>query len=376
MTAALDQALAGCVVLVTADRRSGELAAALERRGAMTTHAPALSIIPHVDDARLVAATRRVIAEQPDVVVVTTAIGFRGWIEAADAAGLADDLVTALSSARIVARGPKARGAIHAAGLQTDWVAESETTAEVLAYLLTENLKDQRIAVQHHGNGADGLDEELTSAGASVLGLVVYRWGPPPDPDVVRTSVHAVAAGEIDALTFTSAPGAYAWLTAAETEGVLPAVVAACAAGSVITAAVGPVTARVLQDKGIEPIVPDRSRLGALVRTLVAHYEELHARAVMTRAGRLQVRRTVALLNGHVVPLSPNGLEVLRLLVDRAGSVVTRQELLAVLSGDSTDPHTAEVAIARVREALGGRTAIETVVKRGYRLTPTDPVPD
>ena len=373
MSRELGQVMAGCVVLVTADRRSGELSTALARRGATIRHAPALTIVPHVDDERLVADTVALIAEPPEVVVVTTGIGFRGWVEAADAAGLADELLAAIRDARIIARGPKARGAIQAAGLEADWVAESETSAEILSYLLTEDLTARRIAVQHHGAGADGLDIELEAAGARVASLVVYRWGPPPDAAAVRASVHGVADGEIDAVTFTSAPGAHAWLEAARSEGVLDQIVGRCRSGAVVMAAVGPVTAGPLQDNGIEPLVPDRGRLGALVRTLVGHYEQLHTTAVCTPAGRLQVRRTVALLDGHVLPLSPTGLEVLRLLVESAGEVVTRGQLLQILPGDSTDPHSAEVAVARVREVCGGKAVIQTVVKRGYRLAVTGP---
>ncbi len=368
MTRELSQVMGGCVVLVTADRRSGELSSALTRRGATIRHAPALSIVPHVDDALLLADTRALVTDPPEIVVVTTGIGFRGWIEAADAGGLADDLVGTLRRARIVARGPKARGAIQAAGLEADWVAESETSTEILAHLLTEDLRGRRIAVQHHGAGADGLDIELDAAGARVASLVVYRWGPPPDPYAVRTSVHDVADGEIDAVTFTSAPGAHAWLGAARQEGVLERIVARCRTSAVVMAAVGPVTAGPLREVGIQPLVPDRGRLGALVRTLVGHYEAIHTTGVCTPAGRLQVRRTVALLDGHVLPLPPSGLEVLRLLVESAGEVVTRGQVLAVLPGESTDPHTAEVAVARVREACGGKAVIQTVVKRGYRL--------
>ena len=46
----LSQAMAGCVVLVTADRRSGELGAALARRGATVRHAPANSTVEVVID--------------------------------------------------------------------------------------------------------------------------------------------------------------------------------------------------------------------------------------------------------------------------------------------------------------------------------------
>ncbi len=363
----LGQVMAGCVVLVTADRRSGELASALTRRGATVRHAPALTIVPHEHDEELVVATKELIAAPPDVVVVTTGIGLRGWIEAADAAGLADELLDVLGRARIVARGPKARGAIQAAGLVADWVAESETSAEILELLLDEGVAGLRVAVQHHGAGADGLDTELAAAGADVASLVVYRWGPTPDPAALAQSVRDAAAGDIDAVVFTSAPGAHAWLAAADAEGVTDEVVARCSSGCLVAAAVGPVTAQPLQDRGIEPIVPDRGRLGALVRRLVHHYEMAQSAAVATAAGHLQVRRTVALLDGHVLPLSPSGLAVVRLLADSAGEVVSRGDVLAVLPGDSTDPHAAEVAVGRVRDAAG-RGLVQTVVKRGYRL--------
>ena len=169
-------------------------------------------------------------------------------------------------------------------------------------------------------------------------------------------------------MVFTSAPGAAAWLAAAESEKILPALVHRFVRGSAVAAAVGPVTARPLQDVGIQPLVPDRGRLGALVRTLVGHYEAAQTSAVSTTGGRLQVRRTVALLEDHVLPVSPSGLEVLRLLVDAGGKVVTRADVLAVLPGASTDPHTAEVAVGRLREVCG-RSLIQTVVRRGYRLS-------
>lgn len=364
----LGQVMAGATVLVTGERRAGELAAALERRGATVRHAPALSMIPHVDDETLVAATRALVAAPPDVVVVTTGIGFRAWIEAADAHGLAEPLLALLARTRIVARGPKARGAIQAAGLQADWVAESETSAEVAEVLLSEGVQGLRIAIQHHGAGADGLDEVFEKAGAQVARLVVYRWGPAPDPALVRESVHAVADAEIDAVVFTSAPGAEAWMRTVEEEGLLDQVRARFVGGGTVAAAVGPVTAKPLEHRGIVPLQPERGRLGALVRALVGHYEHIESVALCTVAGSLVIRARVAVLDGQVLPLSPTGVAVLRLLAAAAGDVVPREAVLAALPGDSQDPHAAEVAIARLREAAGRRDLIRTVVKRGYRI--------
>ncbi|QEH92573.1 uroporphyrinogen-III synthase [Dermacoccus abyssi] len=266
----MTQDLAGRRIVLTAQRRAEEFAGALERRGAEVIHAPTMSHVPHVDDAELNARTRELVDKKPDLVVVTTAIGFRGWLEAAEAAGQREALVEALAGARILTRGPKARGAVQGAGLEVSWSAESETADEVKLHLATLDLRGTRVAVQHHGAGSDGIDEQLRDSGADVVSLVVYRWGPAPDPRAVERAVHLVARGEVDAIAFTAAPGADAFFTAAHLAGVRDEVVAALREGRVRATAVGDTTAAPLRAYGIEPLVPERFRLGALVKLVIA----------------------------------------------------------------------------------------------------------
>lgn len=87
-----------------------------------------------------------------------------------------------------------------------------------------------------------------------------------------------------------------------------------------------------------------------------------------TGAGTVRVHGSAALLDDEQLPLSPSGLVLLRLLVEARGDVVSRAQILRVLPGDSADGHAAEVAVARLREALGHPDLVRTVVKRGYRL--------
>lgn len=359
--------LAGCVLVITADRRKREFASALERRGATVQHAPALSTIPHLDDAALIAGTRALIAARPDVVVVTTGIGFRGWIEAAEAAGLAEELLPVLREARLVARGPKARGAIRAVGLEACWVAESETAAEVRDYLLADGVRGLTIGVQHHGNGSDGIDEALSGAGATVQSLVVYGWGPPLDEHAHRAGVADAARGTVDAVLFTSAPGAYAWLQEVRSQGVLDDVARGTESGSLLLACVGPVTAAPLAGAGLRVRYPSRWRLGALIRDVVEHYAE-NSGGLPTPDGPLVIRATTALLDGRVLPLTPTGLEILKALAAARGSVLTREQLSALLPGEQAGPHAVEAAINRLRANSGSRPLVRTVVKRGYAL--------
>lgn len=143
--------LTGFTIGITAARRAEEFAALLERRGARVVQAPTIRILPLVDDTELERVTEEIIVSPPQIMVATTGIGFRGWIEAADGWGRAEDVLHSLSKSRLIARGPKAKGAIRAAGLREEWSPESESSSEVLDHLLAEGVEGVRIAVQLHG---------------------------------------------------------------------------------------------------------------------------------------------------------------------------------------------------------------------------------
>lgn len=362
----LGPVLSGARVLLTGQRRAGDFAQALERRGAEVVTAPALGMKSHIDEHTLLAQTRRIIDLHADSVVVTTGIGFRGWLETAEVAGLGNELLAALEETRLIARGPKARGALQAAGLVPDWVAESETSAEIADFLVAEGVRGQTIAVQHHGAGDDGLEYRLSSSGARTVGLVVYRWGPPPDPEALESSIGDTAAGAFDAVAFTSAPGAVAWIASMHEAQLGDDVRRLAKDGRLSLVAVGPITAEPLRVAGFDPLVPDRARLGALVRLVVMHLGEDSA-TVPTLAGVLRVRATTATIDHEVFPLSPGALAILGELAREPGRVKSREQLLAVMPGESGDPHAAEVAVARLRDVIG-RHVVRTIVKRGYAL--------
>ena len=129
--------LAGFTVGVTAARRADELGALLQRRGAAVLHAPALRIVPLADDGELLAATKALLGQAPDIVVATTAIGFRGWVEAADGWGLGEELLERLRGVELLARGPKVKGAIRAAGLTEEWSPSSLTRLLAASLLIS-----------------------------------------------------------------------------------------------------------------------------------------------------------------------------------------------------------------------------------------------
>ncbi|XUL88485.1 uroporphyrinogen-III synthase [Streptomyces galilaeus] len=365
--------LSGFTVGVTAARRADELGVLLQRRGAVVVHAPALRIVPLADDSELLAATKELIDQAPDVVVATTAIGFRGWVEAADGWGLGEALLDRLRGVELLARGPKVKGAVRAAGLTEEWSPSSESMAEVLDRLLEEGVDGRRVAVQLHGEPLPGFVESLRAGGADVVVVPVYRWMPPEDIAPVDRLLDAAVSRGLDALTFTSAPAAASLLSRAETRGLLPELLAALH-HDVLPACVGPVTALPLQNHGVTTVQPERFRLGPLVQLLC---QELPARArTLPIAGhRVEIRGHAVLVDGELQPVPPAGMSLLRALSRRPGWVVARAELLRALPGAGRDEHAVETAMARLRTALGAPKLIQTVVKRGYRLA-LDPAAD
>ncbi|MET8858304.1 MULTISPECIES: uroporphyrinogen-III synthase [unclassified Streptomyces] len=365
--------LSGFTVGVTAARRADELGVLLQRRGATVVHAPALRIVPLADDGELLTATKELIDDAPDVVVATTAIGFRGWVEAADGWGLGEELLARLRSVELLARGPKVKGAVRAQGLTEEWSPSSESMAEVLDRLLEEGVDGRRIAVQLHGEPLPGFVESLRAAGAEVVLVPVYRWMPPEDIGPVDRLLDAALTRGLDALTFTSAPAAASLLTRAEERGVRAEFLAALH-HDVLPACVGPVTALPLQALGIDTVQPERFRLGPLVQLLC---QELpgRARTLPVAGHQVEIRGHAVLVNGALRPVPPAGMSLLRALARRPGWVVARAELLRALPGSGRDEHAVETAMARLRTALGAPKLIQTVVKRGYRLA-LDPAAD
>jgi uroporphyrinogen-III synthase len=120
---------------------------------------------------------------------------------------------------------------------------------------------------------------------------------------------------------------------------------------------------------GVPVVQPARSRLAAMVRTLEVELPSRRAGTELVVGGRrLLLHGDRVCLDGGQVALSQAPLAVLRALADRPGHVVSRRELMGHLpSGLAASEHAVEVAVARLRSAVGPRL-VQTVVKRGYRL--------
>lgn len=88
---------------------------------------------------------------------------------------------------------------------------------------------------------------------------------------------------------------------------------------------------------------------------------------------RLDPAQSTLLRDGVGIPLTPKAFDTLAALVEQAGRLVSRDELMRrVWPGTFVAPGNLAVIIHQLRKALGdradGRPYIETVPRRGYRF--------
>jgi len=357
--------LAGYAIGLTAARRADELGALFVRKGATVKYGPAIRIVPLSDDTELRSATMRMLDEPVDAVVITTGIGLRGWLAAAEGWGLGDELVVQMGKAAILTRGPKAKGAVRAAGLTEAYSPSSESNAEVLDHLLSGGVDGQRIAVQLHGEPLPYFISTLRQAGAEVIEIPVYRWVGPSDPGPLDRLIDSVLDGAIDALPFTSAPAAASMLATARRSGRLGALIDVMR-DRVLVAAVGPITAGPLAAVGVPTVQPERTRIGPLARVVSMELERRTPKLQVV-GHDIELRGQAAMVDGQLRDLAPAPMAVLRALGRRPGVVVGRKELISCLPSGGEE-HAVETAVGRLRTGLGDSRLVQTVVKRGYRL--------
>lgn len=368
-------ALSGFTIAVTADRRREEQAELIERRGGTVLHGPVIRTLPLADEAGLRRATAELIDDHPDVVVLSTALGVRGWFSAAESLGLDDALLDALAHAEILVRGPKAGGAAITAGLVVTWQTPEATYRELLAHLATRPTtqpsgRPVRLAVQLDGDGSAGLADTLGDLGYDVVAVPVYEWSLPEDLTPAERLIGAVADHAVDAVTFTSAHAVANFAVLAEKLGILEDVIASMNDARLVVACVGPVTAARARTIGVrDPIEPRHARLGAMVQALATAFTDRVVTIDLEGTSALLQGRLVAVGGDEPIALTDRERAVLEALARRPGAVVSKQALLEQIWEGESDDHVVEVTVGRLRRRLGpAGEAIETVVRRGYRL--------
>ncbi|SEO59130.1 uroporphyrinogen-III synthase [Halogranum amylolyticum] len=231
------------------DERMADAVELLDSLGATAVADPMLEVrptgeAPHTDNA--------------DYVVLTSKTG----VELAAEAGWEP------GDAVVVAIGDSTADALRRAGYRVDRVPE-EFTSSGLVELLADEVSGKRVEVARSDHGSPVLTDGLREAGADVTETVLYRL---VKPEGAGESAEMAAAGDLEAVLFTSSLTVEHFLDAAEERGVREAAIEGL--NDAVIGTIGEPTKETAESYGITvDVVPD-----------VADFEELACAVVETAA--------------------------------------------------------------------------------------------
>jgi uroporphyrinogen-III synthase len=243
------RSLQGRTIAVPETREIDVFAAMLERRGATVLRCPMVGILDAPDPAPVLAWLRKFSSGAFDDLILLTGEGLRRLMSCMDRhePSLRQDFLDVLGRIRKITRGPKPAKALRELGLKPDIAAVTPTTAGVIESLREHVLTGRRFGVQLYGSEPNRpLIEFLEGAGAAVSTVAPYVYADAADDAAVRSLLQRLAAGEVDAIAFTSTPQVERLFAVGPADQVLQAL------GKTLVAAVGPVVAETLTRHGIQ----------------------------------------------------------------------------------------------------------------------------
>ena len=241
-------ALTGKTIAVPEFRELDVFASLLERRGARVWRCPLIDIVDARDPQPVLTWMRAVSAGSCDDLILLTGEGLRRLVRCAEQhdVALRAPFIAALARCRIITRGPKPVRALKELGLSSSLAAEAPTTAGVMATLGELQLQGRRVGVQLYGTEPNTvLIEFLRAAGATPLPVSPYEYADAAADQAVREMLVAMESGAIDAIAFTSKAQVERLFRLAGAEA------ATSALHHTLVAAIGPVVAASLQERGI-----------------------------------------------------------------------------------------------------------------------------
>lgn len=255
--------LLGKTIIVTRAReQASELARGLEKLGAAIIECPAIKIEPLMDYSRADAAIRNIAEYQ--WIIFTSANGVKYFWQRLNSEGLDS---RALWRAKVVAIGPGTADALSAKGVIADFMPTSFVAEEVANQLIGQEgaaLANQKALIPRAAKARSVLPDELSAADMIVDVVPVYETvaGEGCGEDIARL----VREGRVDCATFGSSSSVANFLD------IVPAETLKAASGLAL-AAIGPITAQTLSDKGLRATIqPEQYSIPALIEAIAQYY--------------------------------------------------------------------------------------------------------
>lgn len=251
-------------VLSLESRRAPEMAELIRRQGAIPFIAPSMREVLLAENAEIFGFADRLIGGEFDMMVLLTGVGTRQLSRLLVPRYPENIFIDALRRVTLVARGPKPAAALRDLGLTPALIAgEPNTWREVLS--VTESRPERRLAVQEYGRPNPELIDGFRARGASVTTVRVYQWDLPEDTGPIREAARKLAAGEFDAVLFTTSVQIEHLTRIAADERIEAAVLEGLRKAFVCS--IGPTTTEALEEYGVSPdFEPSHPKMGFLVK--------------------------------------------------------------------------------------------------------------
>ena len=203
----INQGLSAHVVAIPESRQLDVLADLLLNRGAQVLRVPLVSILDAPDQEPVTHWIKQFIQDVPDYLVVLTGEGLRRLRAAAERAQCEEAFLAALEETVTVCRGPKPGRVLREMSLKPSMLGKAPTTEGVIAALDELALEGKQVAVQLYGEEPNlRLVDFLKSKGATVRSVAPYIYAPDADEQRVLDLIHALVAGKVTMMCFTSQP--------------------------------------------------------------------------------------------------------------------------------------------------------------------------
>lgn len=231
-------------------RQLDVLSSMLERRDVDVVRCPLVAILDSPDRGAVVAWIERFCRDPMDFLVVFTGEGVRRLVGFSESADLREKFIAALAKTPLLTRGPKPVRALRELGIKPDHPAASPTTDGVIETLESLEIEGKRVGVQLYGRDPNPkLMNYLAGRGVTPDCVAPYVYASESDDAAVEALIARLAAGEIDAIAFTSKAQIERLFAIADRTGGAETLRAAL--GRVVVAAVGPVVADELEAFGV-----------------------------------------------------------------------------------------------------------------------------
>ncbi|MFI9652627.1 uroporphyrinogen-III synthase [Guyparkeria halopsychrophila] len=275
----IPQAFHNCRVALPESRQIDILAGLLERRGAMVTRCPLVSIHDSPDQDGVLAWIDRFLADRSmGDLILLTGEGIARLHAAAERSSRETAFLRRLEQTRLIVRGPKPGRVLKRWGLQAEVRAERPTSEGVISTLQELDQPAPCTGVVLYGTEPNiPLIRAVHEIGSQPVPVAPYVYATESETEAVLALIEELARGQTNVILFTAQPQINRLLRVARGAGRLEALHRGLERA--VVAAIGPVMAQHLEGLDIRvDVMPSRRFLmHPLVDALADHLQRREA---------------------------------------------------------------------------------------------------